>query len=116
MTESSNKEEIPAPSVETDRTVTSSGERNALTRAKQYLEYTAFSYAGLVDPLEFEGFTASEAEYGADHCGADWNEQAVKKGRQYLDYSSFSRSGLVDQLVYEGFTQKQAEYGVDQTY
>lgn len=87
------------------------GEQNALEKAHDYLDYTAFSYSGLIDQLEFEGYSASEATYAADHCGADWNEQAAKKARQYLDYSSFSRSGLIDQLKFEGFTSAQAEYG-----
>ena len=93
-----------------------SGEKRALETAEQYLSFTAFSYNGLVKQLEFEGFTRSEACYGADHCGADWKEQAVKMAEQYLDYTSFSKSGLVDQLVFEGFTREQAEYGVNKAY
>ena len=92
------------------------GEKNALERAHQYLEYSAFSYTGLIDQLEFEGYSHSEAVYAADNCGADWNEQAVKKAKQYLDYSSFSRSELVDQLEFEGFTHEQAEYAVSKYY
>ena len=88
------------------------GEKNATDKAKSYLDFTAFSYSGLIDQLEYEGFSTEEATYGADHCGADWNEQAAKKAESYLEYTSFSRSGLIDQLLYEGFTQEQAEYGV----
>lgn len=88
------------------------GQKNALDKAKSYLKYSAFSYIGLVDQLEYEGFSNKDATYAVDNCGADWNEQAAKKAKQYLDYSSFSRSGLVDQLLYEGFTNEQAEYGV----
>ena len=87
------------------------GEKNALNTAKQYLNYTAFSYKGLIDQLEFEGYTNAEAKFGADNCGADWNEQAAKCAQQYMDYTSFSRSGLIEQLEYEGFTKEQAEYG-----
>ena len=87
------------------------GQQNALSRAKDYLNYTAFSYSGLIKQLEFEGFSTEEATYAADNCGADWNEQAAKKAKEYLDYSSFSRQGLIDQLVFEGFTSEQAEYG-----
>lgn len=90
------------------------GEKNALKKAYDYLEYSAFSRSGLIDQLEFEGFTTEEATYGVDHCGADWKEQAAKKAKQYLDYSSFSRSGLIDQLEYEGFSASEAEYGVSQ--
>ena len=88
------------------------GQKNALGSAKQYLEFSAFSYQGLITQLEYEGYSNDEAVYGVDNCGADWNEQAVKSAKQYLEYSSFSRSGLIDQLIHEGFTPEQAEYGV----
>ena len=90
------------------------GEKNALDKAYSYLDYTYFSYTGLIDQLEFEKYSTEEATFAADNCGADWNEQAAKKAKEYLDYSSFSRTGLIDQLKYEGFTAEQAEYGVTQ--
>ena len=89
------------------------GEKNAAKKALSYLKYSAFSRSGLIDQLEYEGFTHKEAEYGVAQSGADWNEQAAKKAEQYLKYSSFSRSGLIDQLEYEGFTSRQAEYGAN---
>lgn len=89
------------------------GERNALSKAKDYLDYTAFSYSGLIEQLEYEKFTHDEAVYGADNCGADWEEQAALKAQSYIEYTSFSRQDLIDQLVYEGFTKSQAEYGVN---
>ncbi|MBR3554131.1 MAG: Ltp family lipoprotein [Clostridia bacterium] len=92
------------------------GERNAVQKAKDYLDYTAFSYSGLIEQLKYEGFTESEARYGADYCGANWFEQAARKAQAYLDYTSFSRQGLIEQLEYEGFTSEQAEYGVNQVY
>lgn len=88
------------------------GEKNALSTAKNYLNYMSFSYSGLIKQLEFEGYSNSEATYGVDNCGADWNEQAAKKAKEYINYMSFSRSGLIKQLEYEGFTSEQAEYGV----
>lgn len=90
------------------------GERNALSKAHDYLRYTSFSYSGLIEQLEFEGYTTEEATYGADNCGADWYEQAVKKAADYLDYTSFSRDGLISQLEFEGFTHDQAVYGAEQ--
>ena len=90
------------------------GQSNALKRAKEYLEYMPFSYSGLIDQLEFEGYSYSEAEYAADNCGADWNEQAALKAADYLDFMSFSRSELIDQLEFEGFTYEQAVYGAKQ--
>lgn len=94
----------------------SSGESNALKSAKNYLSVTAFSYSGLVEQLEYEGYSNSEATYAADNCGADWYEQAVKSAKQYLEVMAFSRSGLIEQLEYEGYTHDQAVYGVDKAY
>ena len=90
------------------------GEKNALKKAQDYLAFTAFSYTGLIDQLEFEGYTYQEALYGVNNCGADWNEQAAKKAAQYLEFMAFSRQGLIEQLEYEGFTHEQAVYGVTQ--
>ena len=92
------------------------GEQRALDRAHDYLDYMAFSYSGLIEQLEFEGFSHDEAVYAVDNCGADWYEQAARRAREYLNYTSFSYSGLVDQLVFEGFTQEQAEYGANREY
>lgn len=88
------------------------GMANAVETAKNYLKFTSFSYQGLVDQLLYEKYTQEEAVYGADNCGADWNEQAAKCAESYMEYSSFSRQDLYDQLIYEKFTDEQAEYGV----
>ena len=87
------------------------GEKNALAKANDYLSIMAFSHNGLIEQLEYEGYTTEEATFAADNCGADWNEQAAKKAQDYLDTMAFSRDGLIKQLEFEGFTKKQAEYG-----
>lgn len=102
---------VEAASAETASTTM--GEKNALKKANSYLDYSAFSYEGLIGQLEYEGFSNEEAVYAVDNCGADWNEQAAKKAQSYLDFSSFSRQGLIDQLEYEGFSQEQALSGVE---
>ena len=58
-------------------------QRNALEKAKDYLDFSAFSYTGLIGQLEYEGFSTEDATFGADNCGADWNEQAAKKAQSY---------------------------------
>lgn len=88
------------------------GQTNALRSARSYLEYSAFSYKGLIEQLEYEKFSHEDAVYAADNCGADWNEQAAKSAKSYLEYTSFSRDSLIEQLEYEGFTNEQAIYGV----
>ena len=89
------------------------GERNALREAKDYLDYTSFSRAGLIDQLEYEGYSYEESVYGVDNCGADWKEQALRCAKDYLVYSAFSKEGLEGQLEYEGFTSEETAYGVE---
>lgn len=106
-------------SVSSDDTATkevenaTSGEKNALSRAKSYLDFAAFSYEGLVSQLEYEGFSNSEACFAAENCGADWKKQAVDKAKSYLSSSAFSYDGLISQLEYEKFTTEQATYAAD---
>lgn len=90
------------------------GEQNALYAADMYLNVIPFSYTGLIKQLKHDGYSDSEAKYGADNCGADWKEQAARAAQQYLDLASFSRSGLINQLIHDGYTQEEAEYGVTQ--
>jgi host cell surface-exposed lipoprotein len=86
-------------------------QENAVEKAADYLDYSAFSRSGLIKQLKFEGFSTKDATFGVDAQKADWKDQAAKKAKEYLDYSSFSRSGLIKQLEYEGFTAAQATYG-----
>lgn len=102
----------PSSSDSSSSTSYGTGNQKAVQRAQQYLQTIPFSHDGLVEQLEYEGFSHEDAVYGADACGADWMEQAVLKAKQYLQTTAFSESGLIDQLVYEGFTQAEAEHGV----
>ena len=88
-------------------------EENAIRSAESYLEFMAFSRSGLIEQLEYEGFTTADATLAVDYLDVDWNEQAWKSAESYLDSMPFSRSGLIEQLEYEGFTRAQATYGVD---
>ncbi len=88
------------------------GQEQVAKMAQSYLDTMPFSRQGLIEQLEYEGFTRQEAEYGVDQTGADWNQQAAKMAQSYLDTMPFSRQGLIEQLEYEGFTRQQAEYGV----
>lgn len=92
---------------------TTLGEKNALSQAKNYISIMAFSYDGLIAQLKFEGYSDSEAKYGADNCGANWNNQALKKAKEYLNVMAFSKSGLIEQLKFDKFTGSQANYGAD---
>ncbi|MGO9386189.1 MAG: Ltp family lipoprotein [Mycobacterium sp.] len=91
-------------------------QQNAVRKAQQYLNYTAFSRKSLIEQLEYEGFSTEDSTFAVDSLNVDWNQQAVKKARQYLNYTAFSRQGLIEQLEYEGFTPSQAAYGVAAAY
>ncbi len=109
----------PTPTPQTNSQNTSSAsnvtvsQQNALRAAQSYLNYTAFSHDGLVAQLVHDQFSQSDAVYGADNVGADWNAQAIKSAQSYLNYTAFSHDGLVAQLVHDQFTQSQAVYGAD---
>ena len=81
--------------------------------AEGYLATTAFSRSGLIEQLEFEGFTNAEATQAVDGLNIDWSAQAAEVAKNYLDTSAFSRSGLIEQLEFEGFTPEQAAYGAN---
>ncbi len=88
-------------------------QKKAVDRAKSYLKVLSFSYNGLIEQLEFEKYSASDAKFAVDNCGANWNEQAIKTAKSYLKTLSFSYESLVEQLEFEKFTHEQAVYGVN---
>lgn len=88
-------------------------QKNAVSKAKSYLNYTGFSHDGLVAQLEYEQFSNADAVYGADNSGGNWNNEAAQKAKAYMEYSAFSRGSLIEQLKYDKFTQEQAEYGAN---
>lgn len=104
----SEPEETTAPAE-----AVTTGMRNALNQALDYLDFSSFSYTGLIKQLEYEGYTTDEATYAADNCGADWMEQALDEAISYLDFSAFSYTGLIDQLKYEGYTKEESTYAAD---
>lgn len=90
------------------------GQKNALEAANNYLKIMPFSYSGLIEQLEYEKYSTEDATFAADNCGADWNEQAAKSAEKYLSIMSFSRDSLIEQLEYDGYTHSQAVYGAKQ--
>lgn len=116
VTEPAKPEPAPEPPQEEPESNLTAGQENAIAKAESYLEFTSFSRKGLIEQLEFEGFSTADAKFAVDYLKIDWNEQAAKKAQSYLEFSSFSKQGLIEQLVFEGFTQAQAKYGADKAY
>jgi len=100
-------------------------QQNAYRSAVSYLDFAAFSRAGLLGQLTSEygeGYPPEDAEFAVARLevegGVDWNAEAAESAQSYLEYSAFSRQGLLDQLTSEfgeQFTPEQAEYGVSTT-
>ena len=83
----------------------------AVEKAKEHLKEYPMSRKWLIAQLKTDGYADNEAEYGADNCGADWNEQAYYKALENLKLTTFSYNDMVAQLEFEGFTHDQAESG-----
>lgn len=117
--ETSEQDESPSVGAESDSGGAGQGssvtvsQANALESAKSYVAYMDFSYSGLIDQLEYEGYSTEDATWAADNCGADWLEEALGSAKSYVSNMAFSYAGLIDQLEYEGFTDEQARYGAD---
>lgn len=94
----------------------SRSQQRAVGTAKSYLEFMAFSRSGLIDQLEYEGYSTKDATIAVDSLSISWKKQAVKMAKSYLEFMDFSLSGLIDQLEFEGFTPSQAEYGAEKAY
>ena len=89
------------------------GENMATSSAKEYLETQGFSKQGLIEQLEFDGYTRKESLFGVNNCGADWNFQAIRCAKSYLETQGFSKQGLIEQLEFDGYTKEEAFYGVN---
>ena len=83
-----------------------------LEEAKNYLNIFHMSHEGMSRQLESDGFSAEDAKYGADHCGADWKEQARMKAAEYMRDQPFTREDMERQLEYEGYTDEQVAYAI----
>ena len=86
-------------------------QENAIRQAESYLAISGFSKQGLIEQLEFEGYSKADAKFAVNNIDVDWNDQAALKAESYLDISGFSKQGLIEQLEFEGFTTAQAEFG-----
>lgn len=88
-------------------------QRNALSTANDYLDYSGFSSSRLREQLEYEEFPQDAIDYAMDNIIVDWKEQAHRSAESYDEYASMSDSRLYDQLIYEGFSDEEAQYAID---
>ncbi|WP_223254449.1 Ltp family lipoprotein [Bacillus sp. HNG] len=89
-------------------------QQNAIRHAENYISTMPFSKTGLIEQLEYEGYSTEDATFAVDHIEVDWREQAVRHAKNYNDTMPMSRQGLIDQLMYEGHSQEDSTYAVEQ--
>ena len=97
------------------RSTLTKSQRHASAAARHHLAAAAYSRAGLVQQLVFDGYTTADARFAANNLGADWYVQAAIAAKEYVSLSAFTRPRLISALRTEGFTPQQASYGADQT-
>ena len=86
------------------------GNEGAVNSAKDYLKFMAASKTKIISLLKKKGFTEEEAIYGAENCGADWYDQALRMAMYYLNVQEFTYEQLALQLMIEGFTEDEIIY------
>lgn len=89
-------------------------QKRARVDAKTYYEESWFSRVGLIEQLEIDGFSTSDATYGVDALGVSWREEALGTADAAISSEWFSRQGLIDHLLYQGFTEDEASYATDE--
>lgn len=87
-------------------------QKKALWAVEQYLLLMPFSRQGLIEQLEFDGFSNVDAVYAVDHTMINWQDQAELSAKNYLEMMPFSANKLYEQLLFDGFTEDQSKYGV----
>lgn len=113
--EASTEDEFSYSSEESSESMVSISreQRNALSTANDYLDYSGFSSSRLREQLEYEEFPQDAIDYAMDNIIVDWKEQALRSAESYDEYASMSDSRLYDQLIYEGFSDEEAQYAID---
>jgi hypothetical protein len=88
----------------------------ALIRAQEYIKSFGGSYKNLLDYLKnCLKFTLDEATYGADNCGIDWKQEAIRAAKKYIENNGeYSYEKMIFQLTLFDFTQEEAEYAAKQ--
>lgn len=90
-------------------------EEEVVLYAQAYLDSYPYSRSKLIEILQDLGYSKTDATYGVDHCGANWNDLASQMAKKLLDFGKygFAKCDLVKQVEEWGFTHEQAVYGVD---
>ncbi|GAB2026912.1 Ltp family lipoprotein [Lactovum odontotermitis] len=91
--------------------------KNAVATAQQYQNaHVYLSLLGMIDQLEYEGFSTSDATYGANNAGIDWSKNALESAKIYYFRLGLSKSDTYYQLISvygDQYTTGEAQHAVD---
>lgn len=89
------------------------GQKNALKTIHNYKDFLHCSYTYLIEKVlvDSEGFDKEDAKFAADHCGLDWDEQAILCAKEAVSDGE-SKKGVIRTLQMYGFTKEQIDKAV----
>lgn len=73
----------------------------AIGEAKKWIDGAHVSRKALIEFLEMQNFTYSEAVFAADNCGADWKEEAFQTLEVLGKYLVYTRETAKERLMNE---------------
>ncbi len=90
------------------------GQRNALIKAHRLLSlHPSYDFLATNLLTTCEGFSIEDAKFAADHCGADWDEQALLHAQDLMNEGK-SKKGIIDDLRFYEFTEAQINRAMEQ--
>ncbi|MBQ7058828.1 MAG: hypothetical protein IJM83_05945 [Firmicutes bacterium] len=92
--------------------VATADQRAAYFRAFELYTNGYYSYVGLIDRMENEGYVYEDAVWAVDRIDADWYVDAVGYANYLLSQDNYTRGELWSDLSYAYFTDDQCDYGV----
>ena len=110
------KEDSEEPSAEKSSSGLTEQQISDIAYAKKIVDEMAISRASLLDYLFKEGLNSLDAEFAADHCGADWNAEALQAAKQIVEEQGIKAEKeyiLLHLTEAHGFTEEEANYGAD---
>ncbi|MCO4579656.1 Host cell surface-exposed lipoprotein [Streptococcus infantarius subsp. infantarius] len=98
-------------------TKTTTTQKEALKKAKDYCQYDYLSKKKLYHQLtDWDGYSEEDAQYAVDHLKANYKKAALKQAKSYYKNMHMSKQGIYDQLsseMGEKFTPEEAQYAID---
>ena len=90
--------------------------QNAISAARSYLDYTAFSRSGLIQQSRIRGLRDRRRDLRRRLSEGRLERAGIQVREVLPRLHQFFSPGLIEQLQFEGFTYEQAAYGANKAY